>query len=151
MNKEELREYIDTEILRFSVSSKLPRKLQILKLVHLSPSCCAIYYIRKMQYYAEKNGIFAKYLAKRYHMKLVKEFGMHIAFNAKIGIGLHLPHPTSIVIGNRTVIGKNCSIYQNCTVGGARVGDVKKGNQPVIGDNVTFFAGSMVLGKVLKL
>lgn len=73
---------------------------------------------------------------------------MHISPYAQIGTGLHIPHPTSIVIGAKTVIGENFTIYQNTTIGGARTGDVKKGNQPKIGNNVTVFAGAMILGKV---
>ena len=81
-------------------------------------------------------------------MKLVTKFGMHISPLAQIGIGIHLPHPTGIVIGNSVVIGDHCSIYQGCTIGGARVGDVKKCNQPVVGDNCILFSGSMILGAI---
>lgn len=46
------------------------------------------------------------------------------------------------------IIGKNCSIYQNVTIGGANIGDAAKKQQPHIGDECTFFAGSMVLGNI---
>ena len=35
-----------------------------------------------------------------------------------------------------------------CYIRGGRTGDVKKHNQPTIGDNVTIFAGAMGLGKL---
>lgn len=148
MTKEEYKNYINVEILRCSDKSVLSREINLMRRIMLNPSCCAIYYIRKMQYYAGRSGKLSKFLAQRYHIKLVKEFGICIGLKAEIGIGVHLPHPTSIVIGNQSVIGKNCSIYQNSTIGGARVGDVLVGNQPTIGNNVTIFAGSMVLGHI---
>ena len=138
---------IDAEILRFLPKLKLPRLFKLLIVINLEPSCRAIYYIRKMQYYSKRSWIF-RLLSRYYYAKLVREFGICIGANAEIGIGLHIPHPTSIVIGGSVKIGKNFSIYQNCTVGGARTGDVKKGNQPTIGDNVTLFSGSMILGHI---
>ena len=148
MTKQDFRRYIEVEILKCSSASKLSRIIKIFKLVHLNPSCCAIYYLRKLQYHVGKKNKISRFFAYRYHIKLIKEFGMHIAFDSEIGLGLHIPHPTSIVIGNNSIIGENCSIYQNCTIGGARVGDVRKGNQPTIGNNVIVFAGSMILGHV---
>lgn len=101
-----------------------------------------------MQYNGSIPGKIHSYVTQRLHMKLATKFGIHISPNAKIGVGIHLPHPTSIVIGNSVVIGKRCSIYQGCTIGGARTGDAKKGNQPVIGDNCVLFSGSMILGNI---
>lgn len=33
--------------------------------------------------------------------------------------------------------------------GGGKTGDVKKGNQPILGNNITVFAGAKVLGKII--
>ena len=115
---------------------------------HLKPSLRAVYLIRKMQYHSSQKGRFNRYLADLTHLKLVKEFGMCISPTVEIGIGLKITHPTGIVLGSATVIGENCSIYQNVTVGGARIGDAKNHNQPHSGNNVILFLGSMVLGAV---
>lgn len=101
-----------------------------------------------MQYYASCNNIYKKFRTRQLINKLIRRYGIHISPYAQIGVGLHIPHPTSIVIGAKTIIGNNFTIYQNTTIGGARTGDVKKGNQPKIGNNVTVFAGAMILGKV---
>jgi serine O-acetyltransferase len=79
---------------------------------------------------------------------LEKGYGVYISPNAVIGIGLKLPHPTGIVIGDGVVIGRNCIIYQQVTFGGARLGDAKDSNYPHIGDNVIFFAGAKIIGKI---
>ena len=148
MDKKMFYKCIDAEILRFLPKLKLPRFIKLLLIINLEPSCRAIYYIRKMQYYSKSKFFIFRLLSRLYNVKLVREFGICIGADSQIGIGLHIPHPTSIVIGGSVKIGKNFSIYQNCTVGGARTGDVKKGNQPTIGDNVTLFSGSMILGRI---
>lgn len=61
-----------------------------------------------------------------------------------IGPGLVLHHPHSIVVSGRTVIGSDCSIYHEVTIGG---GGTKPG-LPRIGDNVSIFAGARILGGV---
>lgn len=61
-----------------------------------------------------------------------------------IGPGLILHHPHAVIISGRTVIGANCSIYHEVTIGG---GGTKPG-LPTIGDNVSIYAGARVLGGV---
>ena len=53
-----------------------------------------------------------------------------------------MPHPQNIVIGGTTVIGNNCTIYQNVTIG------QKHDFYPVINDNVTIYSGAVVVGKI---
>ena len=67
---------------------------------------------------------------------------MEIFYSAHIGRGLRINHGCGTVIGARCRIGDNCLIHQNCTLGD------KDGGRPVLGDNVTLYAGSMVLGNV---
>lgn len=49
-----------------------------------------------------------------------------------------------VVIGNDVVIGENCRIYQNVTIG-ARYGR----DMPRIGNNVTIGANACVLGSIV--
>jgi serine O-acetyltransferase len=55
------------------------------------------------------------------------------------------PHPIGIVIGKNVILGRDCTIYQNVTIG---VGNNKKEDYPIIGNNVTIYAGAIVIGKV---
>ncbi|MDW7646339.1 MAG: hypothetical protein SCI25_15015 [Desulfuromonadales bacterium] len=75
-------------------------------------------------------------------------YGVYISPNASIGIGLKLPHPTGIVIGNGVTIGENCTIYQQVTFGGARMGDAQKNHYPQIGNDVVVFAGAKLIGNI---
>ena len=80
--------------------------------------------------------------------RLERRYGVYISKAAEIGPGLVMPHPIGIVIGEGVVIGRNCKIFQNVTIGGKNVGDAGSGRYPSIGDNVVIFAGGKVLGDI---
>lgn len=112
------------------------------------PEKHAVYLFRKSQYHATHKGILHRIMKRYYYCRLIHLYGILASPNATIGKGLRFVHPTSIVIGEHVVTGDNLSLYQNTTLGGARTGDVKKGNQPILGNNVTVFCGSAVLGSI---
>ncbi|MDK2799334.1 MAG: serine O-acetyltransferase [Clostridiales bacterium] len=70
--------------------------------------------------------------------------GIEIHPGAKIGKGLFIDHGMGVVIGETTVIGDNCTIYQGVTLGGT--GKDKGKRHPTIGNNVLIGAGAKVLG-----
>lgn len=69
----------------------------------------------------------------------------YISFDAEIGDGLLLPHPTGIVIGDDVRIGEGVTIYQNVTLGRA---NAEQSSYPVIGDGVVIYAGAVIVGPV---
>jgi len=69
--------------------------------------------------------------------------GADIPLNAQIGGGLLLPHPNGVVIHPGAVIGPNCLIFQQVTIG-AR----DSSGAPVIGGHVDIGAGAKILGPV---
>lgn len=71
--------------------------------------------------------------------------GADIPITTKIGGGLLIPHPNGIVIHPDVVIGPNCLIFQQVTIGATLTARV-----PVIGGHVDIGAGAKVLGS-LKL
>ncbi|WP_277541672.1 serine O-acetyltransferase [Haloarcula laminariae] len=58
----------------------------------------------------------------------------------------HLPHPVGIVIAASTELGENVEIRQNVTIG-QRKGK-SEGGTPTIMDNVTIYAGAVLLGEI---
>lgn len=76
--------------------------------------------------------------------------GIDIHPGAKIGKYFFMDHGTGIVIGETTVIGEHVKIYQGVTLGalstkgGQKLKNVKR--HPTIGDNVTIYSGSSILG-----
>lgn len=58
------------------------------------------------------------------------------------------PHPLSIVIGTRVVLGEGCIVRQNVTIGTKRWVNGSGGPQPQIGNGVDIGAGAIILGDV---
>ncbi|HXF55896.1 MAG TPA: serine O-acetyltransferase [Hyphomicrobiaceae bacterium] len=73
-------------------------------------------------------------------------FAVDINPAARIGLGIMLDHGTGIVIGETAVVGDNCSILQNVTLGGT--GKERGDRHPKIGANVLLGAGAKVLGNI---
>ena len=76
--------------------------------------------------------------------------GIDIHPGASIGPYFFIDHGTGIVIGETTTIGSNVKIYQGVTLGAlsTRKGQQLKGvkRHPTIGDNVTIYSGTTILG-----
>lgn len=76
------------------------------------------------------------------------KYGVFIHPKNHLGSGILFPHPGGIVIGENVSLGENCVIYQHVTIGGkSRIGTTSA-QYPVIGDNVTIYAGAKVIGAV---
>ena len=63
---------------------------------------------------------------------------------ATIGKGLLIDHGCGVVIGETTVIGDDCTIYQGATLGGTGKETGKR--HPTLGNNVMVGAGAKILG-----
>lgn len=95
----------------------------------------------------ERGGKFLM-LARYYQLRIRKRYACYISYKAAVGRGIKMPHPVAIVIGDGVRIGNSVTVYQNVTIGAARVGDGGKGLYPSIGDNVTLFAGAKLIGPI---
>ncbi|MBR5786679.1 MAG: serine acetyltransferase, partial [Clostridia bacterium] len=73
--------------------------------------------------------------------------GIEIHPGAQIGDGLFIDHGHGVVIGETAVIGNNCTIYHQVTLGGTGRQKHSK-RHPTVGDNVLIGAGAKVLGPV---
>ena len=56
------------------------------------------------------------------------------------------PHPIGIVIHPKVKIGKNCTIFQNVTIGQGKL--INGIDIPIIGDNVIIYANSVIVGGI---
>lgn len=70
--------------------------------------------------------------------------GIEIHPAAQIGSGVFIDHGMGVVIGETTIIGDNCTIYQNVTLGGTGKDTGKR--HPTLGKNVLVGSGAKVLG-----
>ena len=85
----------------------------------------------------------SKYYVLRWRLWSVLS-GSDIPLNCKIGGGLLLPHPTGVVIHPDAVIGPNCLIMQQVTLGACR----KNPGLPRLGGHVDIGAGAKLLGGI---
>lgn len=72
--------------------------------------------------------------------------GIEIHPGAKIGKQLFIDHGTGVVIGETTIIGDRCTIYQGATLGGTGKECGKR--HPTVGNDVMIGSGAKVLGPV---
>ncbi len=70
--------------------------------------------------------------------------GIEIHPGATIGRGLFIDHGSGVVIGETTIIGDNCTLYQGVTLGGTGKETGKR--HPTLGNNVMVGAGAKLLG-----
>lgn len=71
---------------------------------------------------------------------------IEIPCSTMIGGGLVIHHGQGLVLNNQVVIGKNCTLLHNVTIGTRKVDDHE--SVPCLGDDVVIGAGSMVLGGI---
>lgn len=74
--------------------------------------------------------------------RLRKKYCIIIKHNTNIGNNLIIPHPQNIIVGLYCIIGDNCTIYQDVTIGQNR------NKYPTIGNNVIIYAGAKIIGDV---
>lgn len=70
--------------------------------------------------------------------------GVEIHPAAQIGKHFFIDHAMGVVIGETTIVGDNCVLYQGVTLGGTGKDHGKR--HPTLGDNVLIGAGAKVLG-----
>lgn len=73
-------------------------------------------------------------------------FGVEIHPGATIGRRFVIDHGMGIVVGETTIIGDDCMLYQGVTLGGT--GKDKGKRHPTLGNGVTVGVGASVLGNI---
>lgn len=91
------------------------------------------------------------------HLKILARFlsqvarfltGIEIHPGATIGHRLFIDHGMGVVIGETTVIGDDCTLYQGVTLGGVGTGEHKVKRHPTLQNNVMISAGAKIIGDV---
>lgn len=107
----------------------------------LYPGIQAVMWHRLAHFFYKKN---MKLLARWISQCVRFWTGIEIHPGATIGRGLFIDHGMGVVIGETTIIGDDCTIYQGVTLGGT--GKEKGKRHPTLGNNVMVGSGAKVLG-----
>ena len=145
-NRQKRMEFL--ELLDAEIFHGKKRSLSHLRKARQSAGTDAVYLIRLMQYHAACSGKWHAFRARQANTALIRRYGIFVGKNTKIGRGISFPHPNGIILGQAVIIGENCKIFQQVTLGSRHNGDFKRGWQPHIGNNVTLFAGCKLIGSI---
>ena len=74
------------------------------------------------------------------------KFAIDIHPACTIGKRLFIDHGTGVVIGETSIIGDDCTIYQGVSLGGT--GKERGKRHPTLGNNVMVGAGAKILGNI---
>lgn len=88
----------------------------------------AFLFWHRLSSYKSKSPIYI--ISKLMHRHYMFKYGILIPSSTKIGYGLAIGHPLSIVVNHTAVIGNNCNLSHCVTIG------ANEGKAAVIGDNV---------------
>lgn len=124
-----------------AVLERDPASKSRLEVYFLSPGVKALKMHRRANFFW-RHGF--EFTAKLIAMRARKKTGIEIHPAAKIGKGVMIDHGMGVVIGETAVVGDNCTIYQNVTLGGTGKDTGKR--HPTIGNNVMIGSGAKVLG-----
>lgn len=126
-----------------NIQQKDPAARNILEVILLYPGFHALFFHRIAHFFYNIKLFFIARLISQ----LTRFFtGIEIHPGATIGKRLMIDHGMGIVIGETAVIGNNCVIYHQVTLGGT--GKEKLKRHPTIGNNVLIGAGAKLLGPI---
>ena len=86
------------------------------------------------------------WLYRRMFVRVRNGYGIELPYSAKVGRRVVIEHQGGIVIHGDCVIGNECHIRQNCTLGNKTLD--RPFDAPTLGDRVNVGAGAVILGKV---
>lgn len=141
---------------RFLVRSDLYRytgkvgAVPFLKLIWTNPCFRYSFWLRTCAFFEQSemwsHGVFVIIARNIFFLRYAYKYGISIPYSTKIGSGFVIGHFGGIVVSDRAVVGKNCTIAHGVTVGKANRG--KNKGYPTIGDNVYIGPGAKIVGKV---
>ena len=126
-----------------AVLERDPAARNSIEVLLLYPGLSAVFWHRCSHFLFKHN---LKLLA-RWISQTVRFFtGIEIHPGATIGKRFFIDHGMGVVIGETTIIGDDCTIYQGVSLGGT--GKERGKRHPTLGNNVMVGAGAKILGNI---
>jgi serine O-acetyltransferase len=126
-----------------TIKEKDPAARTSFEVMFLYSGFKAVRYYRIANWFLRHN---MRFIARWVSQRCVRKTNIEIHPGATIGRRLFIDHGTGVVIGETTIIGDDCTIYQGVTLGGT--GKDKGKRHPTLGNNVMVGAGAKVLGPI---
>lgn len=124
-----------------AIKSRDPAARSCLEIFLLYSGFHAVFWYRLAHWFYRHHCFFLARLVSQ----LTRFFtGIEIHPGAVIGRGLMIDHGSGVVIGETTVIGDDCTLYQGVTLGGTGKEHGKR--HPTLGNNVMVGSGAKILG-----
>lgn len=124
-----------------AIKNRDPAARNCFEILILYPGFHAVAWYRLAHFFHRHKG----YFLARLISQITRFFtGIEIHPAAQIGRGLMIDHGSGVVIGETTVIGDNCTIYQGVTLGGT--GKEVGKRHPTLGNHVIVGSGAKILG-----
>ena len=131
------------------IKNDLPKRgvVNFIKALIFNPSFKLLLLFRIGKYFSQSKITILRLIAVRIRIKIIKKYGCDFSFKAIIGKKCKFAHPIGIVIGSEVIIEDNVTIFQNVTFG-SHGKKKKEKNYPIIKNNVTIYANSVIIGDV---
>lgn len=123
------------------VKDRDPAVKSALEIIFLYPGFKAVRSYRKAHWFYEHKMFF---IARAISQRCVRKTNIEIHPGAQIGKRFFIDHGTGVVIGETTIIGDDCTVYQGVTLGGTGKDTGKR--HPTLGNNVLVGCGAKILG-----
>ena len=105
------------------------------------------FWMRSAKYFRKKKTFLFFYILARLFLHHYKfKYGISIPYDTRIGAGFYIGHFGGIVVNPEAVIGSNCNINQDVSIGATYGG--RTPGVPSIGDNVYLGPGSKIIGGI---
>lgn len=105
-----------------------------------------VLFLLKISQMIQKKGF--KFLARHVRYRIFYKYGIHISPGSQLGKNIVFPHPQGIIIGDGAIVGDDCIIYHQVTLGKKRGALDETRDYPIIGNNVVIFPGAKIIGGV---
>ena len=126
-----------------SILKRDPAAKSLLEVILLYPGYHAVLYHRVAHFFYKLKLFFIARLISQFNRGVT---GIEIHPGAQIGKRLFIDHGMGIVIGETAIIGDDCLIDHQVTLGGMSSKDEKR--HPTLGNNVMVGTGAKILGNI---
>ena len=134
--------YNEFKILVNSDLNAINNRGGILKNLLFNESFSFTFWFRVGTWLANRHHKFLFFFFSIFYRRKMRKTYRQIPIGTQIGGGFRLIHYGTVVVHRCAIIGTNCTMFHNVTVGKTQKG------VPVIGDNVTIGANATIVGPV---